>query len=69
MRILIDGQVLRVDLLKLEVPYNTTVFGEVQIDVPTDDEGHFKTITLRGTMKMAITSHQSHKVTLGKLSE
>lgn len=67
MRILINGQTLGVDLLKLEVPYTDLVFGEVQIDVPTDDDGHFKTITLRGTMEMAITSHQSHIVTLGKL--
>ena len=67
MRILINGQALGVDLLKLEVPHTDLVFGELQIDVPVGDDGHFKTITLRGTMEMTITSHQSHLVALGKL--
>lgn len=67
MKISVNNQALKLDILKLESPYSQTVFGEIQIDVPIDDEGHFKTITLRGTMEMAITSHQSHLVTLGKL--
>lgn len=60
MKISVNNQALKLDILKLESPYSQTVFGEIQIDVPTDDDGHFKTITLRGTMEMTITSHATH---------
>jgi hypothetical protein len=67
MRVSINNQALKLDIEKLESPYSQTVFGEIQIDVPVGDDGHFKTITLRGAFEMAITSHQSHLVALGKL--
>lgn len=64
MKISINHQALKLDVLKLESPYSQTVFGEIQIDVPVDDEGHFKTITLRGAIDMTITSHSTHHISL-----
>ena len=64
MKLSINWQALGVYILKLESPYSQTVFGEITIDVPTDSEGHFKTITLRGAIDMTITSHSTHHISL-----